>query len=124
MLVHGIGAWAPAAQSGLSAAEAGGSVGEANPPVASQSEIYALLKSWGLPTSEYFRVVADKRDLNYSQYFEQGDPRRSAFEDYDSHTVERMTIQEVEELLLTLPEVRSELSQFGVDIPDDLGRLS
>lgn len=62
---------------------------------------------------EYFRVVADKRDLNYSQYFEQGDPRRSAFEDYDSHTVERMTIQEVEELLLTLPEVRSELSQLA-----------
>ncbi len=38
LLVHGIGAWA-------------------NPPVASQSEVYALLKSWGLPTSPYYRVV-------------------------------------------------------------------
>ena len=38
MLVHGIGAWA-------------------NPPVASQSEIYELLKSWGLPTSTHYRVV-------------------------------------------------------------------
>ncbi len=37
MLVHGIGAWA-------------------NPPVASQSETYALLASWGLPTSPYFQV--------------------------------------------------------------------
>ncbi|WP_127475625.1 NAD-dependent DNA ligase LigA [Microbacterium sulfonylureivorans] len=38
MTVHGIGAWQ-------------------DPPVASQSEIYELLKSWGLPTSAYFRVV-------------------------------------------------------------------
>lgn len=38
MLVHGIGAWP-------------------NPPVASQSETYALLKQWGLPTSDHFRVT-------------------------------------------------------------------
>ncbi|MGD8167371.1 NAD-dependent DNA ligase LigA [Herbiconiux sp. P16] len=37
MLVHGIGAWA-------------------NPPVAAQSDVYELLKSWGLPTSTYYRV--------------------------------------------------------------------
>ncbi|WP_382304192.1 NAD-dependent DNA ligase LigA [Herbiconiux sp. UC225_62] len=37
MLVHGIGAWA-------------------NPPVAAQSEVYELLKSWGLPTSTHYRV--------------------------------------------------------------------
>jgi DNA ligase (NAD+) len=39
MLVHGIGAWE-------------------NPPVRTQSEIYDLLHSWGLPTSSYFRVVS------------------------------------------------------------------
>ncbi|RXZ70507.1 NAD-dependent DNA ligase LigA [Agromyces albus] len=38
MLVHGIGAWP-------------------NPPVASQSEIYALLADWGLPTSSHVRVL-------------------------------------------------------------------
>jgi DNA ligase (NAD+) len=37
MLVHGIGAWR-------------------TPPVATQSEIYALLSSWGLPTSDHYRV--------------------------------------------------------------------
>lgn len=37
MLVHGIGAWE-------------------NPPVASQSEIYRLLETWGLPTSTHYRV--------------------------------------------------------------------
>ncbi|MCX7522154.1 NAD-dependent DNA ligase LigA [Microbacterium sp. STN6] len=38
MLVHGIGAWQ-------------------QPPVASQSQTYELLASWGLPTSPHYRVV-------------------------------------------------------------------
>ncbi len=63
---------------------------------------------------EYFRVVADKRDLNYSVYFEEGDVTQNRFEDYDSHTVQQMTVGEVEELLLTLPEVRDELRQAGI----------
>jgi DNA ligase (NAD+) len=37
MLVHGIGAWP-------------------GPPVSSQSEVYALLSGWGLPTSTHFEV--------------------------------------------------------------------
>ena len=43
MLVHGIGAWEDA-------------------PVPTQSEVYALLKSWGLPTSTHFRVVNSAAD--------------------------------------------------------------
>ncbi len=43
MLVHGIGAWQSADGSGA--------------PMANQSELYALLASWGLPTSPRFRVV-------------------------------------------------------------------
>lgn len=63
---------------------------------------------------DYFRVVADKRDLNYSVYFEEGDTAQSRYVDYDSHTVEQMSVGEVEELLLTLPEVRAELRQAGL----------
>ncbi len=40
LFVHGIGAWE-------------------SPPVSSQSEIYALLAEWGLPTSPYFRTEDD-----------------------------------------------------------------
>ena len=43
MLVHGIGAWP-------------------NPPVTSQSEIYGLVKSWGLPTSTHFQVKKTASD--------------------------------------------------------------
>lgn len=44
MLVHGIGAW-PEAR------------------LTRQSELYALLKSWGLPTSERFKVVDSAADI-------------------------------------------------------------
>ncbi|WP_341975739.1 SDR family NAD(P)-dependent oxidoreductase [Microbacterium sp. LWO13-1.2] len=64
---------------------------------------------------DYFRVEADKRDLNYSLYFEEGDVAQNKFEDYDSHTVAQMAVEEVEQLLLTLPEVRHELRLAGID---------
>ena len=44
MLVHGIGAWQSSDGSGV--------------PVANQSDVYALLAAWGLPTSNRFRVVS------------------------------------------------------------------
>lgn len=63
---------------------------------------------------EYFRLSADNRDLNYGLYFDVGDVRQARYEDYDSHTVERMTLEQVEDLLLTLPEVRHELAAAGL----------
>ena len=63
---------------------------------------------------DYFQIEADKRDLNYSVYVEQGDVEQTQYQDYDSHTVDRMDVGEVEQLLLTLPEVRSELVAAGI----------
>jgi UDP-N-acetylglucosamine 4,6-dehydratase len=65
---------------------------------------------------EYFRIAADNRDLNYSVYVDQGDTRQNNYADYDSHTVARMTVKEVENLLLTLPEVRDELALAGINL--------
>jgi UDP-N-acetylglucosamine 4,6-dehydratase len=62
---------------------------------------------------DYFKVPADNRDLNYSVYFDSGNPHQARYADYDSHTVERLTIGQIEELLLTLPEVRRELALAG-----------
>lgn len=64
---------------------------------------------------DYFRVAADNRDLNYNLYFDEGNVEQHSFEDYDSHTVEQMDVPAVERLLLTLPEVRRELAQAGID---------
>jgi UDP-N-acetylglucosamine 4,6-dehydratase/5-epimerase len=63
---------------------------------------------------DYFQISADKRDLNYSVYVEEGDTRQTEYVDYDSHTTTRLTVQDVENLLLTLPEVRAELQAAGI----------
>ncbi len=53
---------------------------------------------------EYFRVSVDARDLNYSQYFEEGDLRESQLDDYHSHNTERLDVDGVVSLLSTLPD--------------------
>lgn len=63
---------------------------------------------------DYFQIMADKRDLNYSLYFEEGSTAQDALADYDSHTVDQMSVSDVEQMLLTLPEVRASLSAAGI----------
>ena len=65
---------------------------------------------------DYFRIQADNRDLNYSIYVEEGDVEQAHYDDYDSHTVARMTVSDVEDLLLTLPEIRAELMAAGLPL--------
>lgn len=64
---------------------------------------------------DYFRIPPDSRELKYEIYVEEGDRTQHHFEDYDSHTTERMSVAETEDLLLTLPEIRKELTQAGID---------
>lgn len=65
---------------------------------------------------DYFRVKMDDRGLSYSKYFTEGDLEESSFEDYTSHNTDRLSVKEVEELLLTLPEVTSELNVAGIRV--------
>lgn len=57
----------------------------------------------------YFRVPADNRDLNYDKFILDGQLEVNQTEDYTSHNTERLTVEQVKELLLTLDYVRSEL---------------
>jgi UDP-glucose 4-epimerase len=59
---------------------------------------------------DYFRVKMDDRDLNYNKYFTEGDLETTSLEDYTSHNTYRLSADEVEELLLTLPEIKCELN--------------
>lgn len=65
---------------------------------------------------DYFRVKMDDRGLSYSKYFTEGDLEESSLEDYTSHNTKRLSVKEVEELLLTLPEVISELKVAGIPV--------
>ncbi|MCK5174084.1 MAG: polysaccharide biosynthesis protein, partial [Planctomycetes bacterium] len=58
---------------------------------------------------EYYRVILDDRDLNYTKYFTEGDTEEVLIDDYTSHNTEQLNVKQVEELLLSLPEVTAEL---------------
>lgn len=61
---------------------------------------------------EYFRVRMDDRDLNYALYFSEGDTDVAPIDDYHSHNTTRLTVPEVEALLLGLPEIQAELAAW------------
>ncbi len=58
---------------------------------------------------DYYRVSADKRDLNYDKYFVEGDYRLSYEEEYNSHNAIRLNVAQVKERLLELDYVQNEL---------------
>ena len=58
---------------------------------------------------DFYRVPLDSRDLNYSIFFEEGEIRETGLEAYTSHNTTQLSISEVVNLLLALPEVREEL---------------
>jgi UDP-glucose 4-epimerase len=55
---------------------------------------------------DYYRVAVDARDLNYGEYFDEGDPREAHVDDYHSHNTERLDACQVVELLRGLPDFR------------------
>jgi len=61
---------------------------------------------------DYLRVRMDDRDLNYAKYFTEGRHEKASLEDYTSHNTQRLTVPQVEELLLALPDVQRELTAW------------
>ena len=57
----------------------------------------------------YFRIPADNRDLNYAQYFSEGIPDVSKYEEYHSHNTHRLDVAEMKDLLLKLPMIRQDI---------------
>ena len=71
-------------------------------------EEYAQCEDLG----NFFRVPADSRDLNYSNYFEDGSKSITASYEYNSDNTTILTVEEIKEKLLTLKYVRTELSKY------------
>lgn len=51
---------------------------------------------------DYYRIPADNRDLNYDKYFSKGNEKISVAEEYSSHNTERLSVEEMQKLLLKL----------------------
>ncbi|PAW30077.1 UDP-glucose 4-epimerase [Peribacillus simplex] len=62
----------------------------------------------------FFRVPADKRDLNYDKYFAEGDKKLSTEEEYNSHNTQILSIEQIKEKLLELEYVQNELKDMKV----------
>jgi len=58
---------------------------------------------------DYFRIPADTRDLNYAQFFSEGEPDVSTYEEYHSHNTHRLDIEGMKKLLFKLPIIRKEI---------------
>lgn len=58
----------------------------------------------------FYRVPADKRDLNYDKYFKDGNTERVNLSEFNSNNTDLLTIQQVKEKLLELSYIRNELS--------------
>ncbi|HRM47225.1 MAG TPA: polysaccharide biosynthesis protein [Flavobacterium sp.] len=63
---------------------------------------------------DFYRIPADNRDLNYAQYFSEGEEDVSVIEDYHSHNTEQQDVAGMKKLLSTLPLIRKEV--FGEDV--------
>ncbi|MFC1518919.1 polysaccharide biosynthesis protein [Pseudomonadota bacterium] len=66
---------------------------------------------------EYYCVPADNRDLNYSKYFDEGEKDLSAIEDYNSHNTERLSVEEMKQLLRKL-DFMLEIEAGNIIIPE------
>lgn len=62
---------------------------------------------------DFYRVPADKRDLNYDKYFVDGDQKLSSEEEYNSHNTERLNIEQIKAKLLELDYVREQLESWN-----------
>lgn len=60
---------------------------------------------------DYFRIPADTRDLNYSQYFEKGSKKIEEIQEYNSHNTHQLSNDELKQLLLKLPYIQQELNK-------------
>lgn len=60
----------------------------------------------------FYRVPADFRDLNYTKYLQTEGPKL-VNEEYNSHNTERLTKEELKQLLLTLDYVQEELKNHN-----------
>ncbi|MBR0599537.1 polysaccharide biosynthesis protein [Sinanaerobacter chloroacetimidivorans] len=60
----------------------------------------------------FYRVPADKRDLNYDKYFISGEKERSTLSEFNSNNTELLNIKQIKEKLMQIEEIRLELDAW------------
>jgi UDP-N-acetylglucosamine 4,6-dehydratase/5-epimerase len=60
----------------------------------------------------YYRIPSDTRDLNYNQFFEDGEEVITQAHEYHSHNTHQLNEEELRELLLNLREIKDDVKEF------------
>ena len=58
---------------------------------------------------QYYRIPSDNRNLNYDKFFTIGESEVSDFDSYTSHNTERLSLDQVKDILLKLDFIKQEL---------------
>ena len=61
---------------------------------------------------KFYRVPADKRDLNYDKYFTDGNLERSKLTEFNSNNTRLMDVEQVKDKLLSLSYIQKELAEW------------
>ena len=62
---------------------------------------------------DFYRVPCDKRDLNYDNYFKNGDTERNPLTEFNSNNTEILNVEQVKEKLLSLEYIRNEIEAYN-----------
>jgi UDP-N-acetylglucosamine 4,6-dehydratase/5-epimerase len=60
----------------------------------------------------YYRIPADKRDLNYDKYYVKGYKKVTSNGEYNSNNTKQLTVSEIKKLLLTVEDVNLALKKW------------
>ena len=61
---------------------------------------------------DFYKIPADNRDLNYAKYLNQGSPKITLTDEYNSNNTKILTIDELKQKLLKLPIIQEELEAW------------
>jgi UDP-N-acetylglucosamine 4,6-dehydratase/5-epimerase len=59
---------------------------------------------------QFYRIPSDNRDLNYAQYFTEGEKDITKINDYNSHNTNQCSVEGIKDLLKKLPLIQNELN--------------
>lgn len=60
----------------------------------------------------FYRVPADKRDLNYDKYFTEGNKERNKLSEFNSNNTKILTVEEIKSILLKIDYIKDELKSW------------
>ena len=62
-----------------------------------------------IDNDKFFRLPSDNRSLDYKKYFEEGKEIKMEYEEYTSHNTTRLTVPQIQEILVNLEFIKEAL---------------